>query len=153
VIRRVSLADSPRLSLVGVTVALAACATPEVAHRYHVLPTDPPQSLTLATSIGDVELAKLALNAGAKVNAHNNGGTTALILAAQGQHERLVKLLLDRGADPSIRDAEGHTALWHARGITLDGRVPFTQWHSSIFLRLPRFLQTDTADMLERVTK
>jgi hypothetical protein len=153
VIRRVSLAGWPRLGLVGVTVALVACATPEVTHRYHVLPTDPPQSLTLAASIGDVELANLALDAGAKVNARSNFGTTALMLAAQGQHERLVNLLLDRGADPNIRDAEGHTALWHSRRLVLDGRVPLSAYHFTLFLPLPRFLQTDTADALERVTK
>jgi hypothetical protein len=141
-------------TLVIVCVGQLACASPEVAHRHHVLPTDPQQSLRLAASTGDVELAKLALDAGAQLNASDNFGTTALMSAAQGQHQRLVKLLLDRGSDPNIGDAEGHTALWHARRLVLDGRVPLTKGHHfTLFLPLPRFLQTDTAELLERAMK
>jgi len=129
-----------------------ACTSPEVPRHYHVLPQDPQRSLNLAARIGDVELAILALKAGAQVNARDEGGATALMLAAHGQHDRLVKVLLDRGADPAIHDADGHTALWHARGLTINGRVPFVRFGFDLHLRLPRVLQTDSAALLDPVT-
>jgi ankyrin repeat protein len=39
------------------------------------------------------------------------GGATPLISAATNGNRELVKLLLDKGADPSIRNAEGKTAM------------------------------------------
>src|SRR5689334_16213954 len=91
--------------LLIVCVGQLACANPEATRRYHTLPTDPPRSLILAADFGDAELATLALNAGANVNARDNGsGLTPLMRAADGQHERVVKLLLDRGADTTVRD-------------------------------------------------
>jgi hypothetical protein len=129
-----------------------ACTSPEVARHYHVLTHDPQRSLNLAAQIGDVELANLALKAGAKVNARDEGGATALMLAAHGQHDRLVKVLLDQGADPTIHDADGHTALWHARGLTINGRVPFARFGFDVHLRLPRVLHTDTVALLDAVT-
>jgi ankyrin repeat protein len=130
-----------------------ACTSPEAVRHYHVLTHDPQRSLNMAARIGDVELANLALKAGAQVNARDEAGATALMLAAHGQHDRLVKVLLDHGADPTIHDADGHTALWHARGLMITGRVPFARFGFDLHLRLPRVLQTDTAALLDPGTK
>ena len=52
---------------------------------------------------------------GADVNAQASG-ETSLVLAALNGHTEVVRLLLDRGADPDLQDRDGWTALMHARG-------------------------------------
>jgi Ankyrin repeats (3 copies) len=42
-------------------------------------------------------------------------GMTPLMAAAAGGNEALVELLLDRGADPVLRDEQGRSAAAHAR--------------------------------------
>ncbi|GHA17414.1 hypothetical protein GCM10008090_28880 [Arenicella chitinivorans] len=51
------------------------------------------------------------LNAGVDIDHVNKKGNTMLMLAARRSHPELVKLLLARGADPKVRNAEGLTAL------------------------------------------
>lgn len=69
-------------------------------------------SLMEAAVRGDVAAAKLLLDHGAEVNAADHRGYTPLLLAAQYDRDavELVRLLLDRGADPGAV-AEGETAL------------------------------------------
>lgn len=55
------------------------------------------------------EVIKLLVERGANVNAQNNKGQTALIVA--GQNADAVKALIDAGADVNIRDNEGNTAM------------------------------------------
>ncbi len=54
-----------------------------------------------------VPLARLLLDAGADVNAQGEGGFTALHSAAQNGDAELVRLLLERGADPGLAAADG----------------------------------------------
>jgi ankyrin repeat protein len=60
----------------------------------------------------DVErrLAERFLKAGANVNAQDDFGLTALIVAAQRGKTSLVTLLLASGADPTIANCRGETA-------------------------------------------
>ena len=51
------------------------------------------------------------LDGGADVNRPSADGTTALMMAAGYGYGDFVKLLLARGADPSMRDRHGETAL------------------------------------------
>ena len=69
-------------------------------------------SLMEAAIRGDVAAAKLLLDNGAEVNAADHRGYTPLLLAAHYDRDspELVRLLLDRGADPGAV-AEGETAL------------------------------------------
>ena len=56
---------------------------------------------------------------GADVERANSAGVTPLMLAANGGHHStpdLVRLLLDRGARPDVRDVMGRSALYYAVG-------------------------------------
>lgn len=77
-------------------------------------------SLIPASERGHVAYVERVIATGIDVNHVNNLGWTALleavILGDGGQrHRDIVRLLLDAGADASIADADGVTALQHAR--------------------------------------
>ena len=67
-----------------------------------------------------VDLMTLLIDKGAKLDAQNNRGLTALYMASASAHEPQVELLLARGADPKIATQSGYTALRVAqlRGLT-----------------------------------
>ncbi len=61
---------------------------------------------------GHIECVKILLNAGAKVNAQNKFGYTALIQAAYEGHVECVKILLNAGAEVNAQTrVHGFTAL------------------------------------------
>jgi ankyrin repeat protein len=60
---------------------------------------------------GDPKKIKLLLEKGAEVNAQDNSGRTALIIAAWNGHEEVCKLLIAQGAAINARDDDGRTAL------------------------------------------
>jgi ankyrin repeat protein len=51
------------------------------------------------------------IKAGAEVNAQADGGETALMEAAKEGNEESASFLLNHGADPTIKDSKGRTAL------------------------------------------
>jgi ankyrin repeat protein len=59
---------------------------------------------------GDVETAKVLLDAGANVNDAAANGASALVIAVHSGHSKLAEFLLERGADPNAAGA-GYTAL------------------------------------------
>jgi len=66
-------------------------------------------ALHLAAAYGPLELVKILVDAGADVNAREVRGMTPLMLALGCDHNdpRIVRLLLDRGADPVIKSNAG----------------------------------------------
>jgi len=70
--------------------------------------------LMRAAEFGRIETVKVLLARGAKINASDESGFTALRVAASpGGHAETVALLLQAGAKPNITDKEGRTAiLW-----------------------------------------
>jgi ankyrin repeat protein len=58
-----------------------------------------------------LEIVDRLLAAGARVDAREKGGRTALIGHAQEGHEAIVRRLLEKGANASVADDEGTTAL------------------------------------------
>lgn len=67
-------------------------------------------ALLFAARVGDVESAKMLLDAGADVNDKAPDGSSALVTATWGAHVPLVEMLLQRGADPNHAEA-GQTAM------------------------------------------
>lgn len=79
-------------------------------------------ALIPASEHGHVETVKILIAAGVPVNHVNNLGWTAMqeaILLNNGgpRQQEVVRLLLDAGADPGIRDPEGRTALQNAERL------------------------------------
>jgi uncharacterized protein len=66
--------------------------------------------LLFATIVGDLETAKLLVEAGAEVNDVAAGGYTAIVYAAHSGNTDLLRFLLENGADPDV-DTAGYTAL------------------------------------------
>lgn len=79
-------------------------------------------ALIPASEHGHLETVRILLAAGVPVNHVNNLGWTAMqeaILLNNGgpRQQDVVRLLLDAGADPDIRDPEGRTALENAERL------------------------------------
>jgi len=62
-------------------------------------------------SPSSLEIVAVLLESGAEVNAVTHIGLTPLMNAVEADNTSLVKLLLSRGADPSIKNFQGRTAL------------------------------------------
>ena len=77
--------------------------------------------LLFAARHGDVESARLLLDAGADANETAPTGTSALVVAAHGGHTALARFLLESGADPNAADA-GYAAV-HAAVLRGDGEM------------------------------
>ena len=67
-----------------------------------------------ATIRGDTAMADLLLTWGVNVNAQDEEGVTALMIAARDGNAALVQRLLDRGATVDVRTRLGWTALTYA---------------------------------------
>ena len=77
---------------------------------------------------GCVEAVEVLLQASAKATTVRIGGTTALMDACAGGHERVAAKLLDAGAPIDAADAHGLTALMHAARAGHDvAMVPLLQ--------------------------
>lgn len=71
------------------------------------------QPLGLACFFGHFDVAEYLVKAGANINSksRNNLGAAPIQSAAAGRHRKIVKLLLDNGADPNTREQNGFTPL------------------------------------------
>ena len=54
----------------------------------------------VAADTGNHKILKTLIDAEAKIESTDNDGHTALVNAVRGRHAKLVRLLLDQGADP-----------------------------------------------------
>jgi ankyrin repeat protein len=124
-----SAADKGHLEIVKLLVAHGA----KIDARYYNSAT----ALMWAAGSGHAAVVKFLIDNGADINSQEQGGSwigalggcddtlvgrcwyhtsmrTPLIFATQSGHVEVVKLLLEKGADFSLRDAKGMTALMHA---------------------------------------
>jgi ankyrin repeat protein len=65
----------------------------------------------LPTTTRPIDIDRLLIQKGAKVNAQSNTGATALMIAAARDNAEAIGLLLNSGADPEIVNKQGQTAL------------------------------------------
>jgi ankyrin len=63
---------------------------------------------------GDIETAKVMLDAGIDINQTDVDGTNALVFSEMNKQYSFAKFLLDRGADPNVTDVKGRAALYAA---------------------------------------
>jgi ankyrin repeat protein len=63
---------------------------------------------------GDVESAKIMLDAGVDMNIVDGDGTSALSTSIVNKQYTFAKYLVDRGADPNVADSHGRAALYAA---------------------------------------
>lgn len=71
------------------------------------------RALHEAAEIGDLDLVKELVKNGKALNRRNEKGATPLIVAAENLNEKVVSYLLEAGADPTVVDDRGNTALLH----------------------------------------
>ncbi len=92
--------------------------------RSHAVRTRKAQNLLAAAYQKNLTLVKNFLDAGADVNAKDEEGYTALMMAIkEGPHgqnkytelEKIVQLLVDKGADVNAKQKDEHTALYYAK--------------------------------------
>ena len=107
---------------VAVTI-FEASATGKINNVIRLLARDPDlvnayaedgfQPLGLACYFGHFDVAEYLVKAGANVNSKSNNNLRAAPIqsAAAGRHHKIVKILLDYGADPNIREQGGFTPL------------------------------------------
>jgi ankyrin repeat protein len=107
---------------VGITIFEAA-ATGKINNVIRLLARDPNlvntyapdgfQPLGLACFFGQPDVAEYLVKAGASINSksHNNLKVAPIQSAAAGGHKKIVKMLMDHGADPNIREQGGFTPL------------------------------------------
>ena len=85
-------------------------------------------ALHLAGYLGHVEILKKIIGThvaeGDHLNAQDNHGRTALHMAAEGGHANSVMLLLQNGADSTIRDNDGLTSYDIANSPEIRGLLP-----------------------------
>ena len=67
----------------------------------------PDQSVAEAQAL---EVVSYLVSTGAHIDDRDDRGRTALMTAAEGNHADIAKLLLNHGADPSLRDKAGKSA-------------------------------------------
>jgi len=83
----------------------------------NVSPDKGMSALVGASGEGNMDVMKLLIRKGAKVDAKNNyAGVPALLLAAVNGKEEAVKLLVQAGANVNETDNDGHTPLIEAAG-------------------------------------
>ena len=63
--------------------------------------------LIVACRNGNVEIARMLIKAGARINLQNNEGTTALMVCAETGNKAIAKELIEAGADRHLKDKDG----------------------------------------------
>jgi ankyrin repeat protein len=72
-------------------------------------------ALHYAAAVGNNEIVRILLDRSAYVDAESPNKTTPIMMAARGGHIYTVKLLLDEGADATLKNDLGMTAIDFAR--------------------------------------
>ncbi len=120
----------------GVAAAIAAGADATGIDAEFRMPL-----ITLAALIGDLDVARALLDAGADAEARGEDGRTPLHAAAFAGHLPIVQLLLEAGADPAKRGPDGGSPLDSTKADA--GTTAFIAGLLRIELAPPDTLRTD----------
>ena len=101
-------------------------------------PVSPIEALLAAARRGDVETAKLLLEAGVRADVRDANGLTPLMLAAREGHAEIVALLVDAKANINGANRRGMTPLMIAAAIL--------KWCAHSLLRALIFWPTTARD-------
>lgn len=89
----------------------------QIPHPQRQWPRGPINELHYAARKGSIERVLFLLSSGSiDINQGTPEGVTPLTIAALNGFSRIVRVLLDKGANVSITDAKGSTALHHCAG-------------------------------------
>lgn len=108
-------AAPPPAAYAAPRAAGAARATSMNAQRAALDTDSAPTALRSASASGDTAQIALLLDQGAVLDARDELGRTALMLAVMQNRLDVARLLLDRGADPNVADNSGHSPLQQAK--------------------------------------
>ncbi|MCV6614696.1 MAG: ankyrin repeat domain-containing protein, partial [Cellvibrionaceae bacterium] len=89
-----------------------------------------------AVSPGHIPHLKLLIKAGADVNVRNGSGNTPLISAASLNQYDAAYLLLENGADPSIKNNWGKGVADRIAGNNISSSSHLYQWRSKVIKKL-----------------
>jgi ankyrin repeat protein len=81
----------------------------------------------LASLRGDKEIVQMLIDKGAQVDHKTKTGATALFAAASKGHCQIATVLLENGADPLVKDAQGRTACSYAKDYAVKSLL--TSWN------------------------
>jgi ankyrin repeat protein len=110
--KRMTLARSVTWVLLSLAIATSVTCT-----RHPVDHAKLDAELLQSVRKGDTVTVLHLLQQGADINTRDQGGSTALALAADYGHRDVVRLLLDRGADPVAGGLSGESALTEAASL------------------------------------
>ncbi|HIJ84306.1 MAG: ankyrin repeat protein [Magnetococcales bacterium] len=82
-----------------------------------------PSPLIHAVAAESVVQVKVFLEQGVAINGRDEGGNTALMVAAQKGKNDIAQLLVDRGADVNLQNKDGMTALMFASQLGHEATV------------------------------
>ena len=121
-----AFAGNPKQSLAMITALLKAGADVNSHDEYGST------ALSWASYKGNKDLVKLLLaQPGIKVDETTVDGETALMVAAHNGHAEIVEILLKAGANVSITDEAGETAITHAQKILARQQAIVSKLHSA----------------------
>ena len=75
--------------------------------------------LMLSAKVGDIETCNRLIESGVNINHQDDKGATALLYAVLAESEDIVKLMIDKGANPYISTKKGLTAITFAENNKL----------------------------------
>ncbi|KAH7029512.1 ankyrin repeat-containing domain protein [Microdochium trichocladiopsis] len=102
--------------------------------------------LAVAASKAHMEVMRLLIDRGARLDAGDSKGHTPLMCAASGGHTDASKLLLDHGAQVEARDKLGCTAFLYAVNFALGGTRSWECGEILLRVLLGRGARVDTAN-------
>jgi len=112
--------------------------------------SEPTRDLLAAAAIGDADAVVAALDAGADIEAREDGGMTALVTATKPNHVDAARVLIEAGADVNAKDDIQDSAYLYAGARGHDEILQLTLAHGADLASTNRFGGTALIPASER---